>query len=340
MRVRLRIMWRRRGYGFEGLSFHEAAANIIQAELARLLWLPPSALHGGEPFPGLRMERFPSSALRPQLERLCAKTSWTRCSSLPLVDLEATTLADLYGRLLWFKAERGLEEEWRRQHSQEARILRGLKRQIRLQDRTAIRINWEPQRGKLVVTRGSRASQRAMEVTEIIGVIEGGWFGTGLSGVVESLRDGMRPERGHGGYCRLMDLLRAVVVLCGLEAREPPGGPDRETERDHLENWKQRLHDKAVEILEADLREKPAGWIARDPGVRKAWIEIAADWIPHKVGLGRSEWSDLTLDEIIREALPEAHPSGTLPLHRDGINYLIRRILLWFRRKGRRWFDL
>jgi hypothetical protein len=339
MKAKLRVVWRRRGYGFERLSFHEVAGNVTQAEVAQLLWLRPAAFDDAEPSPDPPTAPGPCSALKPQLEQLRKKTSWARDDSTPLDRLDAATLTDLYGRLLWFKAERGMEEEWRRQHPQEARILRVLKRQIRKHERSVIRVSWEPQRGKLVLGRRSRTTPRSMSVTEIILLIESGWFREGMNGVVEALRVDMRPEGDHGGYCRMMDLVRATVVLCGLDATDSPSSERTESEGDRIEEWKGILRDKAVGIMDADLRQKPAEWIARDSRVRQAWIEIAADWVPHKVGLGRPEWADLTLDGIVRTVLPDADSSGTLPLHRDGINYLIRRILEWCRRKGPRWFD-
>ena len=174
--------------------------------------------------------------------------------------------------------------------------------------------------------------------------------------VVAALEPHLLPDGSSGGYCFLMDLVRAVHFLrVEAVASDAPGSgaspsePERTMGRDgvpfslKLTRLRKGLRAWADEILDADeakkrrLEEGKGGDTPFQQNHRQLTIDIAVDRILSPAGLGRSEWADLSLERLARMTFDDPPPPAELATRVSYVDYLIRRLR---KRLQRRWQEI
>jgi hypothetical protein len=171
-----------------------------------------------------------------------------------------------FRRLLRTLGEHGLVAEWKREHPQEARLLKLFKRLLK--GSTDPRLQRDP-RGNLVVSAASRLDLPPVPDRELEALF--GHLHLPIAVRFEELPSVLRPGDGHGGWCYLLDLVRAATRIhleaLGWDSRQndtesADPGSGRTWRGVPLTLWADRIRRSlgklAAQYLEADAR-KAAG---------------------------------------------------------------------------------
>ena len=327
----LRVHLRRRRFGFDR-PITEIAAEVAHLEVGTLLT-------DGDATPMI------ASFGRFLTPRGSPAPSPAEIGGFPDEDLVAAAK-----QMLRLRGQQGAIRAWKEEHSQEAHLLRALKMSIRRTPGLRIRRDAS---GQCITSQRSVLRLPPLGVAELTAILRPAHPPFRAPEVVSALVPCLVPADSHGGYCYLMDLVRAIhfmrVEVLTSEAIEAsasfptPGGaigrdgvpfPLRmQRTLDQLARW-------ADECLAADeakrLRLRPTAGPRHDGDRRRAIAQIAIDRLLSPVGLGRDEWTELTLEELIALVVPSASADGVVARHLiHEVDYLIRRLRLRLRRAGR-----
>jgi hypothetical protein len=327
--------WRSRSrFGFQR-PFGEVVDDVAAWEVAPLLCPMTDGDEGG----------------RLQLEILLAR----------VLDLSASADDELlffFRRLLRTRGEHGLVAEWKREHPDQARLLKRFKRLLKMN--TDLRIQRDP-RGRLVVSSVSRLDLPQVPDRELDCLLAD--FHLPLGARVGELASVLKPGDGHGGWCYLLDLVRAASrIHQDAVTRDPqhtgaePAGPSSRLTRAGvpLDLWADRIRQSlgtlAEQCLHSDARKAAArktagGREEDDGGPNAAYVQVCVEMICRGYGLGRPDWGHLSQAELLRRLLPIASKTDASATdasktdaagtgaseteemrHRTRADYLIRRV--------------
>lgn len=320
-----RSRWR---FGFER-PFGEIVEETADLEVAQILRVRPDA---GD---------------RPSLARLVRGLHGCIGCREPSADPVATVLAAddsallfAFRKLLRMRAHQGAVGFWKQEHSEEALLLRALK--LALRSSRAPRIQWDS-RGQLVVGDSSDLRIRSMDQGELAAVLRGSGPALTASSVIKALRGCLRPSNAHGGYCYLLDLVRAIhgIKLAFIESDGDGTGamPSAEHVRVTrsgvpMDLWIQRVREHlertAREILVNDGGEA-------SPATCEAWITIALERTLRSWGMGDPAWEHLSQAKLMKKLIPGTADEAAFAKSQVAIDYLIRRLRDRMRRNGKRY---
>lgn len=245
-------------------------------------------------------------------------------------------------------ARQGATRAWKRDHPAEARLLRSLKSRIRRTE--GLRIDRHAA-GQMVISRSSDPRLRPLDLAELTEALHVVHPPYPAREVAAALVPGLAPAGDHGGYCYLMELVRAVHFLrvesfmsdasrldlqgmASSEAIGHNGVPFESRLRrsvDTLTRW-------AEEYLAADAAKRErlrAGTGILGSDHRRLLAGIAIERLLAPVGLGRAEWEGLSLETLLARVFPAVagdhapHPRVT------DVEYLVRRLRRRLRQRGR-----
>jgi len=323
------VYLRRRRFGFDR-PVREIAEEVANLELGTFL-------QGGD-----------AGALRAALARRFGPVLSEEGEPLPVSDLDDERLVAATKELLRLLARQGATRAWKRDHPAEARLLRSVKSRIRQTER--LRIDRHAA-GQMVISRSSDPCLRPLDLAELTEVVQAVRPPYRAKDVAAALIPGLAPAGGHGGYCYLMDLVRAVHFLRvesflsdanrfdlqGMVSSEAIGhnGVPFET---RLKRTVETLTRWADEYVAADAakreRLRPGTGIVRSDH-RRLLTHLAIDRLLSPVGLGRAEWEGLPLETLLARVFPAVTGDHDPRPRVTDVEYLVRRLRRRLRQRGR-----
>ncbi len=323
MRAYLTAYLRRRRFGFDG-PIAEVAVDVADSEI-------PMLIEEGQPdrlIEGIR--RFLSPVGRPASERS------------PIEDASDDALVAAAKLFLRLRCRQGAILLWKQEHPEEARILRSVKAAIA--DTPGISLRQDACGQRLVSPRSDLRLPPfdTPRLVTLLGRVPPPYC---PRAVLRALIPQLHPTGDSGGYCFLMDLVRANHLLrLSAIAGEASGTGAAPIEAESLicgdgvpfavklARLTLRLSQWAEESLTADaekherLRTRRGVAGTADPGPDPRVIAIAIDRILAPVGLGRPEWAELSLEGLVATAMATPEGGRNNPAQVHQIDYLIRRL--------------
>lgn len=271
---------------------------------------------------------------------------------------------------LRLRAHQGAILAWKREHPDEARILRSLKSWI---PRTPGIELLHHASGQLMITNRSELHRTPLDLDGLLALLAELSPPYPIRDVAETLARRMEPDGVSGGYCYLVELTRAMHLL-RLEAMTQDAADAGAAPRDgegrigrggipcsiKLDRLTRRLSTWAEEILESDaakrrrLRESRRAPSANpdraclpgsdsdsrtdpsdDPSLHPTVIAIAIDRILEPVGLGRPEWQEIPLERLIEAETGILADAAARAARVHRVDYLIRRLRARMRSRWR-----
>lgn len=263
----------------------------------------------------------------------------------PLDALERPLVLAFRGHLR-MRGRQGLEREWMGRHRPEALLLRCL--QVALPRIQGILLARDA-RGRFVTSPASDMTRPPIDREGLIPTIRACAPDFRPRTIGVALRDVLVPAGLHGGYCFLMDLVRAVHSVRAEIVTEDPEGTgatpassgleaERERERRLASQIRAFLLEEANRIDRRDLvkdrRKRDPLPAATSAEVRAARVSVAVEVLLQEIGLVDSFGETVSLTERLRLRIPEASRNGELRAHIHRTDYIVERLRRQLRRLG------
>jgi hypothetical protein len=243
-----------------------------------------------------------------------------------------------FRRFLRMRAHQGLEREWMERHRGEARLLRCLRGALPRVPGLSLSMG---ARGRLITSAASDTTRAPIDRETLAAALRCGApdFRPQRVGLV--LLDILTPNGIHGGYCFMMDLVRAIHSLrsellgadpdgTGATPASTPRGPTPTRAPGIAERVRAFLMEEAIGIdridLEKDLRRSDPRPAAVPPEVRMIRVRIAVEILLQEVGLADPGPERCGLQERLRLAIPAAAMNGNLRMHVHRTGYILVRL--------------
>jgi hypothetical protein len=249
-------------------------------------------------------------------------------------DSEGSRLLAAFRRVLRRQGRQELHRVWKREHPQQARLLRAIKSSLA---RTAREGEVLPPGcdGNLRIVRDARGQfvvgpfsdlrlppLSRSDIEALVGRLTNAF--SEIADLLAALRGAFHPQGRHGGYAYLMDLVRVLhdrrlrlLAADPLGTGAVPGSLEIWTSREGLPGnlwvtrWREALRERAMRILETQEEKRRRASPGREPSPRwllEAQTEAAVEMTARGYGFGKPEWSGLGQRRILERLLP-AHVS-------------------------------
>jgi hypothetical protein len=248
--------------------------------------------------------------------------------------------------LLQMRGHQGLEHEWVNLHHAEALLLRCLRAE--LPHVPGIRLTRDA-RGRLVRTEASNLGRAPISREEITFALSSCASDLRPRAVGVALVPILAPNREHGGYCFLMDLVRTVHSIRAQALHHAPSGTGAvpsayraEIRTAAVESLTSQIRNYLMEEgrridrldLDKDRRRKDRRQAALPAGVRAARVEIAVQAVIDENGLEHPGEKAIGLSERVLAGIPEAAGNGDLKMHVNRTYYILERLRERLHRAG------